>query len=83
MNKLANISEYISIQTSINCLVPGMQYGSNSHSLILTAQENLRCELYAIPLPQNIQSTDFHICYRAQTNAISALSFFVSFLFLV
>lgn len=66
------IQNIISIQCAINCLTPGMQYGSSSHLLVLTKHENLRCHIFAQPLPQNITSVDFDLGYRVQTNVISA-----------
>ena len=68
-----NIGSIIKIKCTINCLTPGIKYGSSTHKLILTKQENLRCQLHAIPLQTNmLESIDFHIAYFVQTNVISA-----------
>ena len=67
------VHQMISLQSSINCLCPGINYGSSSHALRLTAHENLRVELFGMPLPRNqMRSVDYHVAYRLQTPQITA-----------
>eukprot|EP01084_Bolivina_argentea_P069081 125749_1 len=62
----------IDIQCTINCITPGIQYGSTTHQLHLTEQSNLRCKLATQPKGTLTNNRDFHLFYSVQTNAISA-----------
>jgi len=66
------INQVVQIFSKINCIVPGIQYGSNSHQLLLQSFVNNRTELAALPLPQHTTSVNYHLKYTIETNEISA-----------
>jgi len=66
------INQVVQIFSKVNCIIPGIKYGSNSHQLILQKYENNRTELAAIPLPQHENSVNFHLKYTVESNQVSA-----------
>lgn len=62
----------IDIECTINCLTPGIEYGSSTHRLALTERQNLRCRLAATPKNVTSSNQDFHLHFLCRTNAISA-----------
>ena len=68
--------EAVRIECSINCLTPGIQYGSTTHQLVLRQQANRRCVVTAHPPPPGDCSGDFHLHYFCASNQISAALLF-------
>ena len=65
----------IIIEVTINCLTPGIEYGSTTHFLTLRERGNLRCRLTATPKQMGGRSPsnkDFHLHYLCRTNAVSS-----------
>ena len=65
----------IDIEVTINCLTPGIEYGSTTHFLTLRERGNLRCKLTATPKQMGGRSPsnkDFHLHYLCRTNAVSS-----------
>jgi len=75
--------EAVRIECSINCLTPGIQYGSTTHQLVLRQQANRRCVVTAHPRRGQLHgpgaadcSGDFHLHYYCASNQISAALLF-------
>lgn len=68
------LHQVIYIEATINCLTPGIRYGSASHSLILGSHENGLTHIAAAPLPQNTTSTNFHLAYSVESNVVSSVT---------